>query len=43
MKEGDKSDMNLYLVREGQVLLKRHIELRKGVFREVPFAVMEAG
>jgi len=43
MKEGDMSDMNLYLVREGQVLLKRHVELEKGVTRDVPFSVLEAG
>ena len=43
MTEGDKSDTNLYMVREGQILLKRHVELDKGVTKQVPFAVLEAG
>lgn len=40
LKEGDKTDTNLYLVMKGQVLLKRTIELEKGVFRTVPFSVI---
>ena len=43
MREGDKLDTNLYMVREGQVLLKRRIELQKGVSKLVPFATLEAG
>ena len=43
MREGDTADTNMYMVREGQILLKRHVELEKGVTRQVPFAVLEAG
>ena len=43
MNEGDKTDTNLYMVREGQILLKRRVELEKGVTKQVPFAVLEAG
>lgn len=43
LKEGDKSDLNLYLVMKGQVLLKRTIEFEKGVFRSVPFAILQPG
>ena len=43
MSEGDKADTNLYMVREGQILLKRHVELEKGVTKQVTFAVLEKG
>lgn len=43
LKEGDKIDTNLYLVMKGEVLLKRQIEIEKGVFRTVPFSVIQPG
>ena len=43
MREGDKSDTNLYMVCEGQVQLKRRVVLENGVSKQVPFAVLEAG
>ena len=43
MKDGDKADTNLYIVREGQILLKRRIELDKGATKLVPFATLGVG
>ena len=43
MREGDKTDTNLYMVREGKILLKRTVELAKGASKQVPFAVLEPG
>ena len=43
MREGDKADTNMYMVREGKILLKRTVELGKGASKQVPFAVLEAG
>lgn len=43
LEEGDKTDTNLYMVYEGQVLLKKRIQLETGRYKTVPFAVLQAG
>ena len=43
LNQGDKSNTSFYLVQEGQVLLRRRIEVKKLEFQTFDFSVLQPG